>query len=131
MAHGTSAVVALISGVLMIAAMQVFRAQLGASQMMTLLGGFIGSNVFVLLLTAISNFEMEFMGDNFKAGLIPEVAVALMVAVFASASVHRVCVTVCIMFSLGFLYVMNGISNAKYSPQTTGVATGAPIKKKK
>lgn len=51
MAHGVSAVVSLVLALSVFAAMQAFRTQLASSQLMTILGGFLGSNIFVFLIT--------------------------------------------------------------------------------
>jgi hypothetical protein len=69
--------------------MQIFRTQLSSSQPLTIVGGFIGSLVFISLLTvcrkdeyqclkndfclkAISNFEMNTFGPNYQARILPE-----------------------------------------------------------
>lgn len=53
----------------------------------------MGSLIFVFLLTALSNFQMSSVGEQVKAGLI-EVSICLVVAVIASATIHRVAITV-------------------------------------
>ena len=109
MAHGTSAIVSAILAVLFAGAMLAMRTTLAEGKMTTILGGFLGANVFLFLLTvysfmsfgsfyiahlqAISNAEMEVFGDNFQARLFPEVSLSLFVALVVSALVHRVCVT--------------------------------------
>jgi len=70
--------------------MQLFRTQIASSQPLTIVGGFIGSLVFISLLTvwiiknkkmnfyfflvfkAISNFEMNTFGPNYQARIFPE-----------------------------------------------------------
>ena len=42
---------------------------------MTILGGFLGSQIFVFALTAINNFENMNFGRNFQSKLFPEVKV--------------------------------------------------------
>lgn len=55
------------------ASMQVFGAQLAAAEPAgPILGGFLGSLVFILLLTAINNFEAAFLDIDFQARLLPE-----------------------------------------------------------
>lgn len=66
---------------------------MAASKLGTLIAGALGSLVFVFLLTALSNFQMSSIGEQVKAGLT-EVFLCLIVAVIASATIHRVAITV-------------------------------------
>ncbi len=56
MSHSTSAGIAMLLAVLVFAAMQAFRSNLGSSQAATVLGGFAGSNGFLFLLTVTAQF---------------------------------------------------------------------------
>ncbi|XP_066928779.1 keratinocyte-associated protein 2-like [Clytia hemisphaerica] len=94
------------------AGMQLFKTPLGSGKMMTILGGFLGSQLFVFALTAINNFEVMNMGRNFQAKLFPEVILAMFIALIASGMVHRVCVTVCFIFSCIALYYLNNMSTS-------------------
>ena len=107
------------------AGMQLFKTQLGSSKMMTILGGFLGSQIFVFALTAINNFENMNFGRNFQSKLFPEVLVCFLLAMFACGMVHRVCVTTCFMFSCVALYYVNNMSTSKYA------VAPAPAKGKK
>lgn len=52
--------------------MQIYKQQLAGQQSMTIVGGFLGSELFILAITAVSNFEMALFGSNFQAKLFPE-----------------------------------------------------------
>ncbi|XP_019881761.1 protein KRTCAP2 homolog [Aethina tumida] len=126
---GTSLALASISAILVFSGMQMYKPWLVSSQIHTLLGGYLGSLFFVLSLTAIGNLETCWFGKSFQLKLFPEVSVSLLLALFASATIHRVCGTTCIILSLMALYYVN-----KYSQKvhvvvpTSTVQTG---KKKK
>ncbi|XP_054756155.2 keratinocyte-associated protein 2-like [Lytechinus pictus] len=125
---GVSALLSAILAVALFAGMQTYRTQLADSEWLTIFGGFLGADLFILILTCISNIETMLFGKGFQAKLIPEVAVALVAAMFASGLVHRVCVTTCVLFSMVGLYYVNKISQATYAPPPS---VAASIKKKK
>ncbi|CAF3347785.1 unnamed protein product [Rotaria socialis] len=127
--NGTSFLLSLLIALLLFASMQLFRTHISASQPMTIAGGFMGSLVFVSLLTAVSNFEMNLFGPNFQARVFPEVLTCLFISMICCAFVHRVCVTTCIIFSLIALYYINRISTTSYG-NTMGSTTGYAIQKK-
>ncbi|XP_070542666.1 dolichyl-diphosphooligosaccharide--protein glycosyltransferase subunit KCP2-like [Ptychodera flava] len=116
--------------VLLFAGMQMYKTQLASTEWMTVLGGFLGSNLFILILTAVSNFESIAFGRGFQARLFPEVIMCMVLAMFASGLVHRVCVTTCAIFSSVALYYINKISAAKYAPPVTATPQ-QPSKKRK
>ncbi|EDO37222.1 predicted protein [Nematostella vectensis] len=117
--------------VLTFALMQMFKTNLGGSEWMTILGGFIGSQLFVFLLTAIGNFESMIFGRGFHTKLFPEVLICLTVAMFASGLVHRVCVTTCFLFSMVALYYLNRISSSVHAPVATPIKPNQHSKGKK
>ncbi len=104
---------------------------------------------FLRSFKAIGNFEKLLFGAGFQVKLVPEsksiiynetlgtdlrlilffffkVLFALVVSMAVSGSVHRVCVTTCLLFSLLALYYMNKISQTLY-----GVTVTAAVQQKK
>ena len=71
--------VASILALLTFSGMQWAKPLLASSQSMTLLGGFLGSILFVFLLTAIGNLEQVMFGKGFQTKL-PETIFAMIVA---------------------------------------------------
>ncbi|KAL3866042.1 hypothetical protein ACJMK2_043383 [Sinanodonta woodiana] len=117
--------------VVLFAGMQMFRNQLAATEYMTIVGGLIGSFLFILVLTAMANFETLTFGSQFQAKLFPEVALSLLIAMAASGLVHRVCVTTCFIFSMVALYYINKISQSKYGVPVAPVVSVKQTPKKK
>ncbi|XP_072031541.1 dolichyl-diphosphooligosaccharide--protein glycosyltransferase subunit KCP2-like [Amphiura filiformis] len=106
------------------AGMQMFHTQLASTEWMTILGGFIGSLLFIFILTAMGNFLAVIFGKSYQMKILPEVGLCLGAALFASGLVHRVCITTCFLFSLVAMYYINKISGAKYAPPPQVMSTG-------
>ncbi|XP_046864891.1 keratinocyte-associated protein 2-like [Xenia sp. Carnegie-2017] len=121
----TSCVFSATLATLTFAAMMAFKTQLASKEWMTILGGFLGSQFFIFLLTTVGNFEHMTFGKNFQTKLVPEIAFCLMASVMVSGLVHRVCVTTCFIFSSIALYYMSRLSNVKYGPDIKPIQTPA------
>ena len=132
--ESASFMVSLILAVLTFSSMQILRPQLAASQLMTILGGFMGSLFFVLLLTALGNLEKTLFGRGFAAKWV-EVVLCLAASTSASATVHRVSATTNVLFSLIMLYTMNKLSQEIYGtgndPRASAPAGNAERSKKR
>ncbi|MFH4978390.1 hypothetical protein AB6A40_005099 [Gnathostoma spinigerum] len=126
--YSGSAIISLLFAVLLIGGGQMMKPHLSTSRTGSLIAGILGSLIFVFLLSAISNFEMSSISPSVKAGLV-EVSAALIVAMIVSSTIHRVAVTVCLLFSMIWLFYIMSISESVYG---TPVAHHvAPIKKRK
>ncbi|XP_025078158.1 keratinocyte-associated protein 2-like [Pomacea canaliculata] len=130
LATATSSMVSLTLAIVLFAVQQIFRQQIAGTEYMTIAGGFLGSIIFILLLTFVSNLEQVLFFKGFQSKLFPEVIGCLLAAMFASGLVHRVCVTTCFIFSIVALYYINRISQVKYAPPVTVASTAASKKKK-
>ncbi|KAJ3640256.1 hypothetical protein Zmor_003565 [Zophobas morio] len=127
---GISFILASISSVLIFSGMQMYRPWLSSSQLHTLLGGYLGSIFFVLSLTAVGNLENVVFGKSFQVKVFPEVLFCLLLALFTSATVHRVCATSCLLISLCALFYMNKYSQKVHTIPVPSVPVQTGKKKK-
>jgi len=128
--ESSSLPVASILALLTFSGMQWAKPLLASSQPMTILGGFLGSILFVFILTAIGNLEQVLFGKGFQTKL-PETIMALLIAMSASGSVHRVCATTCLIFSLVMVYSMYKISQQVYGHSEESIISKVAEKSKK
>ncbi|KAL5559675.1 hypothetical protein UlMin_035886 [Ulmus minor] len=85
---------------------EMYRGKLASTELFTILGGFISSLLFLVLLTFIGNFQ-ETCGSKTGWGAV---VIAEVVALIAASTVHRVCITTCFLFSAVLLYEVNKLS---------------------
>ncbi|CAM6093358.1 unnamed protein product [Calypogeia fissa] len=86
---------------------QVYKEKLASSELYTIFGGFVASLLFILVLTFVGNIQ-ESLGTRTGWGAV---IFAELIATIAAGAVHRVCVTTCVIFSVGLLYEVNKLSN--------------------
>ncbi len=111
--ESASFVVSLSLSCVAFCAMMVLKPTLSATQLGTVGGGAMGSLVFLFLLTAVGNLEKTLLGRHFAARWA-EVAFCMLVSAAMSATVHRVCATTCIVFSLLLLHGLHRLSQEVY-----------------
>ncbi|KAE9587202.1 putative keratinocyte-associated protein [Lupinus albus] len=114
---GSSMLYSILLFTVILSLQEMYRTKLASSELYTILGGFISSILFLVLLTFIGNFQ-ESTGAKTGWGAV---IIAEAVALIAASTVHRVCITTCFLFSAGLLYEVNKISASALS--TTEVRT--------
>lgn len=76
-------------------------------------------------LTTLSNLKMSLNGVVEKSGLF-DITISLFIAIISSGSIHRIAITICILFSIILLFFLNNISNNRYT--TKHLATSSSSK---
>ncbi|WOK96749.1 hypothetical protein Cni_G05456 [Canna indica] len=105
-APGRSMLYSLLSFAIILSLLEMYSGKLASSELFTILGGFISSLLFLMLLTFIGNYQ-ELNGTRTGWGAV---VLAEIVALIAAATVHRVCITTCFLFSAGLLYEVDKLS---------------------
>jgi len=102
---GQSAAISGFLWVVTLCVLQIYAPKLASTPPLTIAGGFVSSLLFFFGLIFVGNLEQE-------TGWI-EVVLALIAAEMAAASVHRVCVTTCFLFSAAMLAYVNYVSKSQ------------------
>ncbi|KAL0438131.1 UNVERIFIED_CONTAM: protein KRTCAP2 [Sesamum latifolium] len=108
---GSSMLYSFLLFVVTLSLQEMYRTKLASSELLTILGGFTSSLIFLLLLTFIGNYQ-ETCGIRTGWGTV---IFAEAVALIAASTVHRVCITTCFLFSAGLLYEVNQLSGMMLS----------------
>jgi hypothetical protein len=103
---GNSMLYSFLLFVITLSLQQMHKEKLASTELYTILGGFVSSLLFLLVLTFIGNFQ-ESAGSRTGWGAV---LLAESIALVAASTVHRVCITTCFLFSVGLLYEVNKIS---------------------
>ena len=90
--EGSSFVVSSTVSLLLFSGMQVYKAALASSQLLTIATGFLGALLYVFLLTAVANLEKTVFGFNFqsKLGEVSLTVTAVFLFVIAKLSLPKV-----------------------------------------
>ncbi|XP_041975261.1 keratinocyte-associated protein 2 [Aricia agestis] len=120
----TSFVLSSILTLLIFSGMQMYKPILVSSPATIILGGYLGSLLFMFIVTAVGNLEATLFGKNFQLKL-PEIILSMAISLIAAGMVHRICFTTCLIFSLITIYYMNKLSQKTYA---TTVAAPVQVK---
>ena len=126
-----SLLISVISTVLIFSGMQMYKHWFLSMQVNHIIGGYLGSLLFTFAFTALCNLETCVFGKGFQAKLFPEVFVSILLALFATGTIHRVCVTTCVLFSGVSLYYINNASQKVFVSQPITNVSNTSIKKRK
>jgi len=103
---GNSSLLAGLLFLITLSGLQIWAPILASTPQLTIVGGFISSLLFFFLVICLGNLQRE-------AGWV-EVLVSLLVAEVAAATVHRVCVTTCFLFSIALGLYLNYMAKNLY-----------------
>lgn len=64
---GLSCIISSSLSLVIMATMQIFRSQLIETKLLTLFAGYLGSLIFIFILTAINNLQMSLFGKHYQS----------------------------------------------------------------
>ncbi|KAF7639122.1 hypothetical protein Mgra_00001356 [Meloidogyne graminicola] len=118
---------------------QLFKQFLSNSRQGNLFAGVLGAFVFCFALTSIIQImfyyeasifiKMAQFGTSSKSGLF-DCFIALLIALISSALIHRIAITLTILFSAIFLFFLVGISHKHYTNISSSNISGGVTEKK-
>uniref|UniRef100_A0A0K0F072 Dolichyl-diphosphooligosaccharide--protein glycosyltransferase subunit KCP2 n=1 Tax=Strongyloides venezuelensis TaxID=75913 RepID=A0A0K0F072_STRVS len=126
--HKQSAVISILAVVGLTVFTQVAKGILTSSKEGVLLAGFLGSFIYVFLLTSVSNFKNSNPNFIVYSGIF-DVIVSITISAIIMSFIQGVAVTVTILFSLFWTLALANISDKKYTSVVGG--TNVVGKKKK
>uniref|UniRef100_A0A2S2NU20 Protein KRTCAP2 n=1 Tax=Schizaphis graminum TaxID=13262 RepID=A0A2S2NU20_SCHGA len=112
---GMSFLISTLLALSLFSVMQLNSKWLTSSSVLVISTGFLGSVLFTLSLTAVSNLMTLLLGEGYQASLFPEILLSLMFTFFTCVSIHRVCATTGLLFSLFALYNIYNVSQKTYN----------------
>ncbi|XP_050314036.1 keratinocyte-associated protein 2-like [Anthonomus grandis grandis] len=125
----SSLIMASLCCLVLLSSIHTWKSLLASTSHHTLLGGLLGSLLFTFTLTVIGNLESLYFGKYYTMGIFPEILLALLLAVSAATSIHRVAGTSCFLLSMLALYYINDYSQKYYEAPTVQVVLTTKKKK--
>ncbi|CEF64738.1 Uncharacterised protein family KRTCAP2-containing protein [Strongyloides ratti] len=126
--HKQSAVLSFAAVVGLTIFTQIAKGFLTSTKEGVLLAGFIGSFIYVFLLTAVSNFKNTNFNFIVYSGIF-DIFISIVISAIIMSFVQGVAVTVTILFSLFWTMALSNISDKKYSLSTGGSSVVGKKKK--
>ncbi|KAK5580143.1 hypothetical protein RB653_000156 [Dictyostelium firmibasis] len=116
--EGSTALISLILWVIVFALLNIGSVFFKSSEAATILGGFVGSLLFFLQITFIGAIKRDVK--------TVETIISVIITAMISSTIHRVSGTTSIIFSIGWIFYLNHVSNKIYSrlEETNTVSTG-------
>ncbi|KAN0006555.1 hypothetical protein ACTFIU_003268 [Dictyostelium citrinum] len=116
--EGSTALISSILWIIIFALLNIGSSFFRSSEAATILGGLIGSFLFFL--------QMTFIGAIKRDVKLIETVLSVIITAMVSSSVHRVSGTTSIIFSIGWIFYFNYVSNKIYSKleETNTVVSG-------
>ncbi|KAF2069537.1 hypothetical protein CYY_009145 [Polysphondylium violaceum] len=114
---GKSLLISLFLWVMTIAFLQINSVFFKSSEVKTIIGGFVGSLLFL--------FQILFIGNVKRDVKYPEIILSLLTTAAISSSVHRVSGTTSVLFSIGWIFFLNTMSDRIHSKQESTISVAS------